>query len=95
MSAQDWLRAAKAEEQRLLREIMKTVFFKQLEAVRTVIAVYEGTAETAAGKEREAVARAISMRANGPTSQHSFKAANAFSEISELAGDVNSRAKPQ
>jgi hypothetical protein len=92
MSAQDWLQAAKAEEQRLLREIMKTVFFKQLEAVRTVIAVYEGTAETAAGKEREAV---ISMRANGPTSQHSFKAANAFSEISELAGDVNSRAKPQ
>ena len=72
MSAQDWLRAAKAEEQRLLREIMKTVFFKQLEAVRTVIAVYEGTAESAAAKEPEAAARAISTRANGPASQHSF-----------------------
>ena len=95
MSAQDWLQAAKAEEQRLLREIMKTVFFKQLEAVRTVIAVYEGTPESAAVREPEAAARAISMRANGANSQHSFKAANAFSEISELAGDVNSRAKPQ
>jgi hypothetical protein len=33
MSAQDWLRAAKTEEQRLLREIMKTVFFKHAFAI--------------------------------------------------------------
>jgi hypothetical protein len=94
MSAQDWLRAAKAEEQRLLREIMKTVFFKQLEAVRTVIAVYEGTPESAAAKEPEAAARAISTRANGPASQHSFKVANAITEVSGAAGDAT-RSKPQ
>jgi len=42
MSADDWLQAAKAEEQRLLREIMKSDLYLQLEAVRAVIAVYSG-----------------------------------------------------
>jgi hypothetical protein len=93
MSAQDWLQAAKAEEQRLLREIMKTSFYKQLEAVRTVIAVYEDTAESA-GAEPAATA-AVSTRANGPTSQHSFKLANAFTELSDAAGDTSLRSKPQ
>jgi hypothetical protein len=40
MSAEDWLRAAKSEEQRLLGEITKTDLYKQLEAVRGVLAVY-------------------------------------------------------
>jgi hypothetical protein len=94
MSAQDWLRAAKAEEQRLLREIMKTDFYKQLEAVRAVIAVYEGTAELAPAREPEAAAAAIATRANGPTSQHNFKVANAITEVSGAAGDAT-RSKPQ
>jgi len=42
MAMEDWLRAARAEEQRLLGEIMKTDLFKQLEAVRGVLAVYQG-----------------------------------------------------
>jgi hypothetical protein len=42
MSAEDWMRAAKAEEQRLLGEIMKTDLYRQLEAVRSVLAVYQG-----------------------------------------------------
>jgi len=42
MAIEDWLRAARAEEQRLLGEIMKTDLFKQLEAVRAVLAVYQG-----------------------------------------------------
>jgi hypothetical protein len=44
MSAEDWLRAAKAEEQRLLVEIMKTDLYRQLEVVRAVLAVYQGKA---------------------------------------------------
>jgi hypothetical protein len=81
MPATQWLQAAKSEEQRLLREIMKTSFYKQLQAVRTVIAVYEGTAESA-GAEPAATA-AVSTRANGTTTQHSFKLANAFTEFSD------------
>ena len=46
MSAEDWLRAVKTEEQRLLDEIVKTDLYKQLDAVRTVIGVYEGTRPT-------------------------------------------------
>jgi hypothetical protein len=42
MSAEDWLLAAKVEEQRLLSELAKTDLFKQLEAVRAVIAAYQG-----------------------------------------------------
>jgi hypothetical protein len=66
MSAQDWLRAAKTEEQRLLREIMKTDFYKQLEAVRTVIAVYEGTADTPATTLAGPATAAVSTRAKRP-----------------------------
>jgi hypothetical protein len=95
MSATGWLQAAKSEEQRLLREIMKTNFYKQLEAVRTVIAVYEATAESAGAAPPEPAATAVSTRANGPTSQHSFKLANAFTELSDAAGDASVRSKPQ
>jgi hypothetical protein len=42
VSADDWLQAAKAEEQRLLREIMKSDLYLQLEAVRAVLSVYSG-----------------------------------------------------
>ena len=42
MSAENWMNAARTEEQRLLGEIAKTDLFKQLEAVRRVIAVYQG-----------------------------------------------------
>ena len=41
MSAEDWLRAAKAEERRLLGEIAKTNLYRQLEAVRGVLAAYQ------------------------------------------------------
>ena len=88
MSAEDWVRAAKTEEQRLLGEIVKTDLYKQLDAVRTVIAVYEGTSESSP-------ATSVSPRANGPTSQHSFKMANAFSDVSDAAGDASSRSRPQ
>ena len=88
MSAEDWVRAAKTEEQRLLCEIAKTELYKQLDAVRTVIAVYEGTSESPP-------AASVSPRANGPTSQHSFKMANAFSDVSDAAGDASLRSKPQ
>ena len=42
MSAEDWLRVAKTKEKRLLGEIAKTDLFRQLEAVRAVLAVYQG-----------------------------------------------------
>jgi hypothetical protein len=45
MSAEDWLRAAKAEERRLLAEIAKTNLYRQLEAVRGVLAAYEVASE--------------------------------------------------
>jgi hypothetical protein len=88
MSAEDWVRAAKTEEQRLLGEIAKTELYKQLDAVRTVIAVYEGTSESPRPTS-------VSPQANGPTSQHSFKMANAFSDVSDAAGDASLRSKPQ
>ena len=81
MSAEDWLRAVKIEEQRLLDEISKTVLYKQLEAVRAVIAVYEGTAEP-----RDTPEQLGATRANG---QHNFKKANAFN-ASDAAGDATS-----
>jgi hypothetical protein len=46
MAVEDWLRAARAEEQRLLGEIMKTDFYKQLEAVRGVLDAYQGKRPT-------------------------------------------------
>jgi hypothetical protein len=86
MSAEDWLRAVKTEEQRLLDEISKTTLSKQLDAVRTVIAVYEGAAES-----RDTPEQPGATRANG---QHSFKKANAFS-VSDAAGDATSRSRSQ
>jgi hypothetical protein len=68
MAAEEWLKAAKAEEQRLLGEIAKTDLFRQLEAVRAVLAVYHGKDPTAApvslGPER------------GPESGRVWKAAS-------------------
>ena len=49
MSMEDWLRATKSEEQRLLGEIMKSDLYKQLEAVRNVLAVYQGKASVIQG----------------------------------------------
>jgi hypothetical protein len=90
MSAENWLRAAKAEEERLLAEIMKTDLFRQLDAVRTVIAVYEGTAASAAG-----AATVASTRANGSSPERSFKKANLFSDVADGTGDVGLRSSPQ
>jgi hypothetical protein len=50
MSAENWMNAAKTEEQRLLGEIAKTDLFKQLEAVRRVIALYQGIESSTEGK---------------------------------------------
>jgi len=86
MSAEDWLRAAKSEEQRLLTEIMKTDLYKQLEAVRGVLAVYPDATTTATP------AAAISGRPNGPASERAFKTANAFAEMNDAAEAARSRA---
>jgi hypothetical protein len=91
MSAQDWLRAVKTEEERLLGEIMKTDLNRQLDAVRTVIAVYEGTAGSASG----AGATVASTRANGFSPERSFKKANLFSDVADGTGDVGLRSSPQ
>ena len=88
MSADNWLRAAKTEEERLIAEIAKTTRYKQLQAVRAVISVYEEPAappETA-GHYAPAVP---SMRTNGQASRHSFKTANAFSDPPAAAGDAS------
>jgi hypothetical protein len=92
MSAEDWLRAVKTEEQRLLDEIMKTDLYKQLDAVRTVISVYQGTAESSTVAPTQPTA---STRANGPVSERSFKMANVFTEVSDAAGDASMRPRPQ
>lgn len=92
MSAENWLQAAKAEEQRLFDEIAKTTLYRQLQAVRAVIAVYE---ETAAPLETSGQhgPTASSTRTNGQGSRHSFKTANAFGDPS--VADATSRASPQ
>jgi hypothetical protein len=56
MSAEAWLDAAKAEEERLLDVITKTTLYKQLEVVRRVISVYEATAEPPGTSEQQAPA---------------------------------------
>jgi hypothetical protein len=94
MSADDWIRAAKTEEQRLLDEIAKTTLYKQLEAVRTVIALYENTAEPHKTSEQSA-ATVGATKPNGQTSRHSFKAANAFSDLPDAAADATSRPRAQ
>ena len=69
MSAEDWLRAAKTEEQRLLGEIAKTDLFRQVEAVRAMIAVYQG-------KEPSPAAQASGLGPeNAPGSPRVWKAA--------------------
>jgi hypothetical protein len=93
MSAENWLQAAKAEEQRLLDEIAKSTLYKQLEAVRTVISVYEGTAAPPEPSAQHAPT--MSARTNGQASRHSFKTANAFSDSPAAAADASSRASPQ
>jgi hypothetical protein len=94
MSAEDWIQAAKAEEQRLFDEIAKTTLHKQLQAVRPVISVYEETAappETA-GQHAPTLP---STRTHGQASRHSFKTANAFSDAPAAGADSSSRASPQ
>jgi len=93
MSAQDWIQAAKTEEERLLAEIAKTTLYKQLEAVRAVLAVYEGAA--AALEAEQSAASAASTRTNGAPSPRSFKTANAFSGLADTVADSSSRARPQ
>jgi hypothetical protein len=92
MSAKDWIEAAKTEEERLLAEIAKTTLYKQLEAVRAVLAVYEGPAEEPEPEQEGVVAAA---RANGAASARSFKMANAFSGPSDAVADSGSRPRPQ
>jgi hypothetical protein len=90
MSAEDWLQAARTEEQRLLDEIAKTTLYKQLDAVRTVIALYQSTTEPPKTSEQSA-ATVAATKPNGQTSRHSFKAANAFSDLPDAAADATSR----
>jgi hypothetical protein len=94
MSAEDWVRAAKTEEERLLAEIAKTTLYKQLEAVRAVLAVYEGTTAVPEADPAGTSAAAASTRTNGATSPRSFKTANAFSGAADAAADSGSRPRP-
>ena len=71
MSAEEWLRAAKTEEQRLLSEIMKTDLYKQLEAVRGVLAVYPNAA---AATPTHLVTATISAGPSLPASERALKA---------------------
>ena len=91
MSSEDWLRAAKAEEQRLLDEIVKTDLYKQLEAVRAVFAVYHDASPTTALLQPGAAA--MPPRGNGATSERSFKVANAFADMTDGAADGAGRAR--
>jgi hypothetical protein len=91
MSADNWLEAVKTEEQRLLAEIVKTTLYKQLAAVRAVIAVYEDTSEASAAQLPTGVP--ASARTNGSAPRHSFKTANAFSDAPTV--DASSRGSPQ
>jgi hypothetical protein len=92
MSSEGWLQAAKTEEERLLAEIVKTTLYKQLAAVRAVIAVYEDTSESSA---TPLPTGAPSARPNGSASRHGFKTANAFSDAPASGADASSRASPQ
>jgi hypothetical protein len=93
MWAEGWLQAAKTEEERLLAEIAKTTLYRQLEAVRAVLAVYQGP--TAAPEAEQAGASTPSTRTNGAASPRSFKTANAFSGAADAAADSGSRPRPQ
>ena len=91
MSSEDWLRAAKAEEQRLLDEIVKTDLYKQLEAVRAVFAVYLDASPTTGPLQPGAAA--TSPRGNGAVSERGFKVANAFADMTDGAADGAGRAR--
>jgi len=91
MSAEGWLEATKAEEQRLLDEITKTTLYKQLAAVRAVIAVYEDTSSPTTMP----TGTPASARTNGSAARHSFKTANAFSDSPSASTDASSRGSPQ
>jgi hypothetical protein len=92
MPAEEWLRAAKTEEERLLSEIVKTDLYKQLEAVRGVLAAYPEAATTTTPPQPTT---GISGRQNGSASERGFKTANAFVEMSNGAGNVAAPARPQ
>jgi hypothetical protein len=94
MSAEGWLQAAKGEEERLIDEIAKTTLYKQLEAVRAVIALYEVPTEAPAAPEQHAPTMP-STRTNAQSSRHGFKKANAFSDLAEAAPEATSRPGPQ
>ena len=94
MSAEDWIQAAKTEEERLLAEIAKTTLYKQLEAVRAVITLYDGTAEPHTALEQDGPTMP-STRTNGQASRHGFRKANAFSDLAEAAPEATSRPGPQ
>ena len=94
MSAQDWLQAAKTEEERLIDEIAKTALYKQLEAVRAVFAVYEETADAVKTPEQQPPTLAPTPT-KGQASRSSFKTANAFSGLVQAAADGSSRSSPQ
>jgi hypothetical protein len=102
MSSEDWLLAAKAEEQRLLDEISKTELYKQLDAVRTVIAVYQGSAVSpAAAPVQTPAATVVSTQANGPASERGYKTTNylrnpsmtAAAPSGDAAGEVDRDSK--
>jgi hypothetical protein len=86
MSADNWLEAARDEEQRLLDEIAKTTLYRQLAAVRAVIAVYEDTSKPSVTPV-STVASGTPARTNGSASRHSFKSANAFSDMPVASTD--------
>jgi hypothetical protein len=94
MSVEGWLQAAKTEEERLIDEIAKTTLYKQLEAVRAVITLYEGTTEAYTTPEQHGPTMA-SSRTNGQAPRHGFKKANAFSDLAEATPEAKSRPGPQ
>jgi hypothetical protein len=94
MSADNWLRAAKTEEERLIAEIAKTTLYKQLQAVRAVISVYERTAAPPETPTQHAPT-VPSTPTNGQASRRVFKTANAFSDVAPAGADASSRSSPQ
>jgi hypothetical protein len=88
MSADSWLEAAKTEEERLLAEIAKTTLYKQLVAVRAVIALYDGIPTPATTPEEHGPA---AVRTIGQASRHTFKTANAFTDLADAAAEGSPR----
>lgn len=94
MSSDDLVRAAKNEEQRLLTEIMKTELYRQLEAVRAVIAVYPPMAEQAAVATMQS-GPMISPQANGAASERNSKANAVLHKAAEAQGETGMRSRSQ